>query len=73
MAYSLSLPQSASDWAHLPRQLVDAVRESMAAHAVDRHNSRPELTPEQRAHRLHMEQVTRERSSATLGAAGWPR
>ena len=73
MAYSLSLPHTASAWAELPGQLGRALRASRVAHIFERPIGRPELTPEERAHRITMEQLTRERGSAALGASGWPR
>ena len=73
MAYTLTMPHTATAWAHLPGELVRAVRDSRLVHLVERPIHRPELTPEQRAHRIAMERLTRERSSASLGASGWPR
>ncbi len=69
MAFSISLPHTASAWAHLPGELLHSLRAAF----VERPVHRPELTPEQRAHRLAMERLTVERESAALRASGWPR
>ena len=73
MAYSLSLPHTASAWAELPGQLGRALRASRVAHVFERPIGRPELTPEQRAHRIAMERLTLERGSSALSASHWPR
>ena len=73
MAISVTLPHSTSDWAELPSQLLKGIRESLVAHPSERRIRRPELTPEQRAHRIAMERLELQRGSATLGASGWPR
>jgi hypothetical protein len=72
MAFSLSMPHTASAWADLPAQLIHSVR-SLVAHPSERRIARPELTPEQRAHRIAMERLELQRGSASLGASGWPR
>jgi hypothetical protein len=69
MAFSISLPSTASAWAELPGQLIREFRATWTERPI----SRPELTPEQRTHRLAMERLTLERGRSALGASHWPR
>ena len=69
MAFSISMPHTASAWAELPSELV---REFRAA-VTERPISRPELTPEQRALRIATERLMLERSNSALSASHWPR
>jgi hypothetical protein len=69
MAFSISLPNTASAWAELPREVVREFRASLPERPV----SRPELTPEQRALRIAVERLTLERGNSALGASHWPR
>ncbi len=69
MAFSLSMPHSATGWAEFPGDLVRAIRETLIAHPF----TRRELSPEERAHRIAMERLMLERSNATLTASRWPR
>ncbi len=69
MAYSLSMPHTASAWADFPADVLRFLR----AAVTERPIRRPELTPEQRAHRIAMEHMELQRSSAALRTSGWPR
>jgi hypothetical protein len=69
MAFSLSLPTTASAWAELPGELVHEFRAAVSERPI----SRPELTPEQRALRIATERLMLERGSAALSASRWPR
>ena len=69
MAFSISMPHTASGWAELPLDIVHELR----AMLTERPIKRPELTPEERAHRITMERLTMERERSALGASGWPR
>ena len=69
MAFSISMPHTASGWAELPRDLVHELRAILTVRPIQR----PELTPEERAHRIAMERLTMERERSALRASGWPR
>jgi len=73
MAFSLTVPHSTAEWVHLPSQVRTSIHDSRVAHRSERRMARPELTPEERAHRLRMERLELQRSSAAIGASGWPR
>ena len=69
MAFSISMPHTASGWAGLPRDLVHEFRETWAERPV----KHPEMSQDERAHRLAMEGLMRERSNNSMKASAWPR
>ncbi|MFC0681729.1 hypothetical protein ACFFGH_28190 [Lysobacter korlensis] len=65
MAFTPSLPRTLS--------LRERVLQSLAAYLPERPIQRPELSPEQRTHRIAMERLMLERSSSAVSASPWPR
>ena len=53
--------------------LSDRLLQSLASHLPERPIRRPELSPEQRAHRIALERLLLERGNASLRASSWAR
>jgi hypothetical protein len=58
---------------HRPSSLWTRLLQSLSAYLPERPIQLPELSPEQRAHRIAMERLMLERSTSALRASRWPR
>ena len=58
---------------HHHPSLGERLLHSLVAYLPERRINRPELSPEQRAHRIAMQQLGQERRTAAVGATAWGR
>ena len=65
MAFTPTLPRTST--------LRERLLQSLAVYLPERRIQRPELSPEQRAHRIALDRLLLERGNASLQASSWAR